>query len=211
MIEADEYAQGLMEYVHLNPVRPRRKGARLPAERAAELDAYRWSSHRAYAGLAKKPADWWCRDWLRYWGAAPAHRSYRPSVARWFAKPVENPWEQLVGGLVLGGEGLVAKVNAGLRQKAAREEAAWVRQRQSAALRPRLGEVLGSEADVRVKIWARVRLGGERGVSVAGDHGYQDGSAVGKVVRRLEQRSAHDGALRAKLSRIKANVASVQS
>src|SRR6266446_3060236 len=54
LIEADEYAQGLVEYVHLNPVRPRDKRARLAAGRAAELNSYRWSSHRVYAGLERK-------------------------------------------------------------------------------------------------------------------------------------------------------------
>jgi REP element-mobilizing transposase RayT len=37
LIEADEYAQGLVEYVHLNPVRPRRKNERLAGECTAEL------------------------------------------------------------------------------------------------------------------------------------------------------------------------------
>jgi REP element-mobilizing transposase RayT len=211
LVEADGYAQGLVEYVHLNPVRPRRKGKRIPAERAVELDAYRWSSHRAYAGLEKKPPGWLCLDWLRYWGIKEPRQVYRRSMRRWFGREVESPWEQLVGGLVLGNERLLAKVNAGLRQKATREETTWVDRRQLSPLRERLGKVLGTEADERIRIWARVRLGGERGVDVARGAGYRDGSAVGKVVRRLEQRSERDSVLRAKLTRIKNSVASVQS
>ena len=39
LVEADAYAQGLVLYVHLNPVRPRRKQAALPAERAGEIES----------------------------------------------------------------------------------------------------------------------------------------------------------------------------
>jgi putative transposase len=213
LIEADEYAQGLVEYVHLNPVRPRRKNERLAKERATELDAYRWSSHRVYAGLQRNPPGWLCQDWLHYWGDAPttAHREYCKSLARWFEWVVENPWDKLVGGLVLGGDRLLAKANAQLRRKAATDEAHWLQQRQYSKRRESLGDVLEGEADQRIKIWARVRLGGERGVAVAREQGYQDGSAVGQVVRRLEQRSIQDAALREKLARIKANLSRVQS
>jgi REP element-mobilizing transposase RayT len=211
LVEADEYAQGLVEYVHLNPVRPRRKGERIAAERAAELDAYRWSSHRAYAGLEKNPPAWLSREWWRYWGGEKAAVAYRRSVARWFEGEVENPWDNLVGGLVLGNEGLLARVNAGLREKAARDEAAWVGRREATELRERLGAILGAETDERIKIWARVRVGGERGVDVGREHGYADGSGVGKVVQRLEGRSRRDRVLREKLARIKAHVSSVQS
>ena len=51
LVEADEYARWLVVYVHLNPVRPRRKGEIIAGERARELDRYEWSSHRDYAGL----------------------------------------------------------------------------------------------------------------------------------------------------------------
>ena len=213
LIEADEYAQGLVEYVHLNPVRPRRKNERLARERAAELDGYRWSSHRVYAGLERKAPGWLRQDWLRYWRGErrSSPQQYRRSLARWFEGHVENPWDKLVGGLVLGGEKLLAKANSHLGRKAAAEEAHWLQRRQYSELRERLGDALAGEADERIKIWARVRLGGERSVAVARQHGYQDGSAVGQVVRRLERRSVEDAALREKLARIKANLSRVQS
>ncbi|MCG3150667.1 MAG: hypothetical protein PCFJNLEI_04158 [Verrucomicrobiae bacterium] len=213
LIEADEYAQGLVEYVHLNPVRPRQKAARLDPARAGELDDYRWSSHRVYAGWERKPVGWLCRDWLRYWGGVPreAHREYRRSVARWFAGEVANPWAGLVGGLVLGGAKLLAKAQAQLGRQARAEETRWLRREQASELRERLGEVLAVEGDERVKIWARVRLGGERGVVVARELGYQDGSAVGHVVRRLERASGRDADLQRKLARLRENLSSVQS
>jgi REP element-mobilizing transposase RayT len=213
LIEADEYAQGLVEYVHLNPVRPRRKNQRLARERAAELDKYSWSSHRAYAGLTRKVPGWLCLDWLRYWAGEreQARRKYRQSLARWFDRTVESPWDGLIGGLVLGGEGLLAKAQRYLAGKAAGEETRRLRQRGEPGLRQRLKEVLEAETDERVRIWARVRLGGERSVAVAREVGYRGGSSVGQVVRRVEQRSVKDVKLRKKLAMIKANLSRVES
>ena len=213
VVEADTYAQGLVEYIHLNPVRPRRKGQPIAADRAAALGAYRWSSHRVYAGLERKRPAWLCQQWLRYWGAEPstARRQYHRSIARWFDGDVKSPWDGLIGGLVLGGERLLAKVQAHVARKPAADEAAWLHRRQQSERRVRLAAVLERETDERIKIWARVQLGGERGVTVAREQGYRDGSGVGQVVRRLERRSADDQALRRKLARIKENVSRVQS
>lgn len=213
LIEADEYAQGLVEYVHLNPVRPPQKNQRLAPERAAELAEYRWSSHRVYAGLERKWPAWLCADWLRYWDAdeLQARQEYRRSVARWFGQVVESPWTNLLGGLVLGGEALLAKAHAHLGQKSATDARHWTRQHAAVDVRGRLAAVLASETDERIKVWARVRLGGERGATVARDCGYRDGSGVGQVVRRLERQSHADVELREKLAKIKANVSSVQS
>jgi putative transposase len=213
LIDVDEYAQGVVEYVHLNPVRPRQKNQRLARERAAELDGYAWSSHRAYAGLARKVPRWLCQDWLRYWGTEPmeARRQYRRSLARWFDRPVESPWRGLIGGLVLGGDGLLAKAQRHLAGKTAKEEMQWLHQQQTPLLRKRLQRVLEAEPDERVRIWARIRLGGERNVAVAREVGYRGGSSVGQIVRRIEQRSVEDAELRKQLTRIKANLSRVES
>ncbi len=53
LVEADEYAQQLIKTIHLNPVRPKDKRKPIPIARKGELDAYPWSSHRAYAGRLK--------------------------------------------------------------------------------------------------------------------------------------------------------------
>lgn len=65
------------------------------------------------------------------------------------------------------------------------------------------------ESDARVKIW--VRVAGERNVAVARDYGYRGGSSVGQVVRRLEQQSISDKAIRQKLVRIRENLSRVES
>ena len=50
IVEADEYARWLVEYLHLNPVRPVNKRQPLDPARQEELKRYRWSSHGDYAG-----------------------------------------------------------------------------------------------------------------------------------------------------------------
>ena len=213
LVEADEYAQGLVEYMHLNPVRPRRKNQPLDPERCAELNAYAWSSHRAYAGLTGKPFAGLCLDWLRYWSARPAeaHREYRRSLRRWFAGNVENPWDELIGGLILGGDKLLAKVQRHLAAATKPEEIRWLQQREQPDLRKRLESMLENEPDRRIKIWARVRLGGERNVAIAREIGYRGGSSVGQIIRRVDQRAVKNKRLRQKLTQFKVNLSRVES
>jgi len=109
LIEADSYARQLIKYIHLNPVRPKDKRRPVPVERRGELSRYRWSSHRAYAGLGKaQPPRWLCMEWLSYFGrtrkAAPLE--YRRQIAAMFGQVAVSPWQNLRGGLVLGGEAL---------------------------------------------------------------------------------------------------------
>ncbi len=52
LVEADEYAEELSRYIHLNPVR---------AGIAGNPEGYPWSSYAAYIGKTKPP-EWLCRD-----------------------------------------------------------------------------------------------------------------------------------------------------
>jgi REP element-mobilizing transposase RayT len=202
LVEADEYAQWLVEYVHLNPVRPRRKGAAIARERAAELDAYRWSSHRVYAGLQKSPG-WLCLDWRRYWGTSEkiATRGYRERMASFFvAGTVASPWEKLRGGLVLGGEELWRKTERLVAGKHGQDEGHWTKTVEQERLRQRVEELAGNEADERVKIWLLVRLAGERSAVVGRRFGYRDGAGVAYVLRRVEADAAKNPELTKKLA-----------
>jgi REP element-mobilizing transposase RayT len=202
VVEADTYAQGLVQYVHLNPVRPRSKAAALPAERAGELNRYRWSSHRVYAGLARRPA-WLSGQWLAYWGRGPsAHTAYRRQIAQAFGKPVDNPWNALRSGLVLGSEQLWRRVKRILSGKNGQDERRWQQREDWRAQRERLQQLLADESDRRVRMWARVQVGGQRRVDVARDSGYRDGSGVTHLIKRLEAEAAHDPSLARKLENL---------
>jgi REP element-mobilizing transposase RayT len=205
LVEADEYAQWLVEYIHLNPVRPRRRTALVDRDRAPELARYPWSSHRDYAGWRRPTPSWLCLDWLAYWGrsARQAQAEYRRSVARAFGQPVRNPWEQLRQGLVLGSQSLYDRVRARLAAKGGQEEARWTQVPEAAAIRERVRRLVEGVNDKRLQIWARVRLGGERGTQIAREYGYRSGAAVTALMRRLELAAQRDRTLNAKLTEIR--------
>jgi len=213
LVEADPYAQWLVEYVHLNPVRPRRKGERIAPERAVELDAYQWSSHRDYAGL-RQPPKWLCLDWRRYWGdtTAEAHRGYRKRLAEFFRNgTVPSPWEQLRGGLVLGGEELWRRARRLVKAKAGQDETHWTRSAERQRLRQQVEQRLAAESDERIKIWMLIRLAGERNATVARRFGYRDGSGVAYVLRCLENESKKNATLSQKLQLLSQQIYSLQS
>jgi REP element-mobilizing transposase RayT len=204
VVEADEYARWLVEYVHLNPVRPSQKAHSLAPERAEELTHYPWSSHRDYGGWQRKSPPWLCLDWLHYWGRTrrEAQEQYRKAIRRAFGREARNPWQQLRGGLVLGGDGLYRKVRQLTGQEDGLEQARWTQGEAAAETREKVRRLVESESDDRVKMWARVRLGAERGVAVAHEYGYTDSSGLTQVVKRLEARAVTDKRLARKLKQL---------
>ncbi|HUJ11618.1 MAG TPA: transposase [Verrucomicrobiae bacterium] len=212
LVEADEYARWLVEYVHLNPVRTRQRVGPIPVEQAAELARYEWSSHRDYAGLRKKPAGWLCLDWLRYWdeNVADAQREYRRAMGRWFSEAVPSPWTELRSGLVLGGEALLGKAHELIGKKKGQDEARWTVVEQASAMRDRVRESVKDESD-EIKIWARIHLGRERRVVVAREFGYRDGSGVTHLLKKLEQNVASNPREQQKLTHLKQVISSFKS
>ena len=207
LVEADEYGRWLVEYIHLNPVRPRHRGQPIPPERAAELTRFEWSSHRDYAGWRRKPAPCLSRDWLAYWGRSrrEAQAEYRRTIGRAFGQPVRDPWEQSRHRLVLGSQELYDRVCTLIAKKHGQEEARWTRLEEADAVRQRVRHLVEGISDERIKIWARVRLGGERGVDLAREYGYRTGAGVTLLARRLEASARQDRKLRTTLEKLRTN------
>ncbi len=130
-------------YVHLNPVRvarlglskPERQrqktaaavdpGARLVAERLRVLRDYRWSSYRAYVGLAAGPG-WLTREALMGASGGRTVREQRRAFAAYHEAPLregrlERVWDRVVSGAVLGSERFVAEVRAAWKRRSAEE------------------------------------------------------------------------------------------
>lgn len=204
VVDADAYAQELVRYIHLNPVRPRSKHIRIAAERIKELNRYRWSSHREYAGWRRRPA-WLSLQWQRYWGrsAAGARQQYQRWMDLAFEKPLRSPWEDLRGGLVLGGQRLWEQARSVAAANPRHEEAQWLRQHGQEHMQERAKRKAEVETDSRLQAWIRVQLGGERMTVVARDMGYRDGSGVAQVVRRLEAAAQRDSQLRKRLAALR--------
>lgn len=100
LVEKEAHLLELSRYVVLNPVR---------AGLVAQPGQWRWSSYRATAGEATRPA-WLCVDWLlSQFGRREreAKGRYRQFVREGVHAP--SPWTQLQGQIYLGREEFVAR------------------------------------------------------------------------------------------------------
>ena len=99
VIEADEYAQELSRYMHLNPVR---------AKMVAKPEEYRWSSYLDYIGARKRP------EWLdislilNYFGKGEeCFVKYRIFVEALLDSEYDSPFNGVVASTILGSESFV--------------------------------------------------------------------------------------------------------
>ena len=91
------------------------------------------------------------------------------------------------------------------------EEAPWSRREEPGLLGEPVRELLAGEPDPRIRVWARVKLGGERRVMAARAEGYRDGSAATHLIPALEGRAVRDRALRKRLDSLKRRFSSFKS
>ena len=200
-MEADSYAQELLRYVHLNPVRPRDKRAAIDAQRWRELNLYRWSSHRAYAGMEPAPP-WLALDWQSYFGGKrlAAEKTYTQFLRAAFGAAAVSPWADLRGTLALGGKAFFGRVAGADRGHKGAEEAKWYRREVDGTRREaRARKLARAEPERAIQVWLRVIGGGERRSVVARKMGYADGSAITHMLRRMERHRQKDAALKAQL------------
>jgi len=82
LVDADAYAMTLVRYIHLNPVRARRRGKIVYTGTLEQLKIYPLSSHRAWCGLEKPTLKALSGEWLHYWArsAGAARRAYRRDI-----------------------------------------------------------------------------------------------------------------------------------
>ena len=102
VIEADEYAQELSRYIHLNPVR---------ANMVAKPEEYRWSSYLEYVGERKRP------EWLEtsfvldYFGKGEERFvKYRRFVEDLLGSEYDSPFNGVVASTILGSESFVCEL-----------------------------------------------------------------------------------------------------
>lgn len=165
LVEKESYLLELCRYIVLNPLRV--KGG-------MKIDAWRWSSYRATAGLASVP-EFLSTDWvLEQFGKirSTAHQRYREFVR----EGVPNrPWEDLKGQIYLGSDKFIEKHSVG------NQELKEIPRGQRKVIKPRLEQIFSKQ--------------GERGIVQAyRDHGYRLheiaahlGVHYATVSRRLKQ------------------------
>jgi len=233
IVEPETWALGLSRYVHLNPVRVKRlrldkaaqraqrhgagsaPDAKLVQARIRQLREYRWSSYRAYVGREKAPPWLECQPVLALGGGKPKERQarYGAYVEQAVCEGVvEQPWDEVVGRLVLGSQEFVEQLLERPRTEASRELQEVVAKRPSFAKVVEVIERLKGQpweafAD-RHGDWGRdlaLYFGRELcGLSLAELGTRTDGGspmAVSVALRRLTVRLARDKALVATLKR----------
>jgi putative transposase len=229
LVEDNAGWQLLARYIHLNPVRVAGLGldkrqqsaarqvgiaaptAELVRRRLDRLREYRWSSYRSYAGyevgvkwLERQPLDRIC--------GGKTEQQRRQALRQYTEQPVrqgsiESPWDQLVGGVILGTEEFARQVRRHL-QGNAREQPSLRRleprvswEKIVAALE-RLKRSKWEDFNQRYGDWGRdaaLWLGRRRGRYTLGELGAlaggMDYAAVGQAVSRFAQRLQKDGDL----------------
>ncbi len=110
LVEADNYAQELSRYIHLNPVR---------AKIVTRPEAYEWSSYQTYLG-AQRSEPWLnTHTVLGYFdrNLIVARKKYAAFVTAALGKEIESPLEKAVSSLILGSNDFVDKIKADFIQK----------------------------------------------------------------------------------------------
>ncbi|MBI4659898.1 MAG: transposase [Verrucomicrobia bacterium] len=229
VVSRDEWALDLSRYIHLNPVRIGRLGLSKserqrnraglgPApnvatvrERMAVLRGYRWSSYRAYLGIAAKPPWLECDEILGQEGGSKAdqRRRYREYVEAAAREGLEkSPWEEVQEQMVLGSQEFLTRL---LGRKASTR-------RDSKAGRPDLASVIACVEEVKAEKWEEFReRHGDEGRdlvlylgrrecgltlnALAKAAGMGGDASVAVALKRFEDRLMHDRAKQKHLER----------
>ena len=173
-VDRDQWALELSRYLHLNPVRiqalglskTQRQAQRVglsPAPSAEEvrrrmeiLRQYRWSSYRAYVGLAGAPGWLECETVLGLGGGSKVEqrRQYGEYVKKAVREGLaESPWESVREQVVLGGSEFLKELKKHLVGDEQEQRGA----RRLMAERPTLKEVVAAVEEVKGRRWAEFR------------------------------------------------------
>lgn len=244
VVEAAAYAVELSRYVHLNPVRVRRlgldKAARvrqatglgkapvtdLVRERVRQLRAYRWSSYRAYVGLAARP-EWLmtervlalCGDGTTAKGRAKYREFVEVAVREGLT---ESPWERLEAGLVLGGKKFVGRMRRLAKGNQQEQPALRALQRRCG-----LAEVVRAVEKLKGQRWEEFRdvhgdwgrdlvlwlgrtVSGAKLRALAKLAGVTTEASVAVAVKRLDGRMRVEARLREKAEAVRADLLNVK-
>jgi REP element-mobilizing transposase RayT len=194
IVDTDGYAQILVPYVHLNPIRRRTQEGIQVGRDPQVLQEYRWSSHLDYCGKGNQPLvklDW---GWLKYWGRSlqQARRFYRQEIRRMVREgTVEDPWENLTGQLILGGEEFMETIAKLVTGKKRGTEQQWGEHHDLQRRQQVVKKWVEQENDWRWQIWLRIKLGRERPIDIAREMDYRDGGSVLQVIKRLEKKESN--------------------
>lgn len=181
IVDSKQWGLGLSRYIHLNPVRtagklglskPEQQRMRAGAsgapetavvrKRTSQLRRYRWSSYRAYIGLAKAPEWLECQTVLKLGGGRKEERrNYREYVEAALREGLaKSLWEELKEQVVLGSQEFIS----GLKEHLTGDEREQRGARRLREQRPDLAQVIRCVEAVKGQKWEEFR-------DRHGDHG----------------------------------------
>jgi len=190
VVSDESYTKRLILYIHMNPVRRKKKNQeRYYVGGMEELLNYRWSSHRGYLRLDSEYAKGFELVRRKYWKDV---RSYQKEIG-WELNNRENLnfREEVRGGFVLGGEGFQRTMESYL----AKQEGESVLISKRMELERRKSEVeklWKSEQEKKWQIWVRVRYGKESKASLGRVYGYASGSGITRVIELVKKEIAQN-------------------
>jgi REP element-mobilizing transposase RayT len=174
IVDSKQWGLGLSRYIHLNPVRTGKLGLSKPEQqrmragasgapeaavvrkRTSQLRRYRWSSYRAYIGLAKAPEWLECQTVLKLGGGRKGEerRNYREYVEAALREGLaKSPWEELKEQVVLGSQEFVS----GLKEHLTGDEREQRGARRLREQRPDLARVIRCVEEVKGQKWEKFR------------------------------------------------------
>jgi len=121
-------------------------------------------------------------------GEKSARSEYQRFIQQAFESEIRTPWDQFEGGSVLGDEQFREKVAKQISGKASALMTTDLKQRKEAVRR------LAEKEAIPWQAWLRVFHGGENRIAVAHSLGYEDGSAITHILKRLETRCKEESA-----------------
>jgi putative transposase len=114
LVQQGNYLLEVSRYLHLNPVRGRALNGGDPGKRRTQLRAYKWSSYRGYAGMARQ------KDFVteglvlgEFGDGRGRQRTkilYRQFVEEGIVREIESPFEQVRWEGVLGDESFARRL-----------------------------------------------------------------------------------------------------
>ena len=112
LIDADSYLQEVTRYVHLNPIRVKRKGEMDVKGKKRYLERYPWSSHAYYVGRKKGNPLLSREEILGHFGGKGlrGRKNYRRFVEEVLGGTIESPLQKGKGHGIVGDEDFVGRV-----------------------------------------------------------------------------------------------------
>jgi len=201
LVEKDRYLFPLSRYVHLNPVR---------AGLVKKPEGYPWSSYKGYVGKEKEE-DWMEYGWVLSQFAEQRKRAewkYKTYVEEGLREGAENPFKDVYGQIILGGEEFIERVKGGFKGKSLSAEIVerkrlfehpsmeQILRQVERVFGAREGELLGkgsrSNTARKVALYLAQRYTGLSNREIGGRFGGIEASGVSKAASRVKEEIVSD-------------------